>query len=460
MKRFVLLTALLALTALTFTACGGGSNSSPSQGGSTPQYQAFVTGEDAPVPSVISFYITINSITVSNSSSTVTLLSQPTTVDFGRLMGLRSLLGFNKVAAGSYTSATFTLASPVIYYVDMTTTPPSVGKINGTLTNSTVTVAFPNGSPLTVSSDGQAGLHMDFDLRQSLAVDNNGQITGSVNPTIDVMAVSASDELGQITEFTGSLVSTNSAENTFTMQGPYGFQEVVDVSSVSPQTLFNGSYTLGSLPTNAIVSVVGTFQADGSIMASDVEVITTDKAFISGRILAVAPGPVVTMFVGEELPDLSPTIPIDTVYTVNLSAVTQYDVCFIDNWLTGQFFNNSTLVVGQRIFVGGSFQNATFTPDLVSLRRQGVLGSLVANSVSINSGNQGSFEMQNDLLMSYAAGGPFTVYTGDLTIFENINGLAGLQSAGAANLVTRGLVFEDLNTQKPIVVAGRVRVLP
>ncbi|HXZ40476.1 MAG TPA: DUF4382 domain-containing protein [Terriglobales bacterium] len=460
MKRFVLLTALLALIALTFTACGDSSSSSPSQSGSTPQYQAFVTGEDAPVPSVISFYITINSITVSNSSSTVTLLSQPTTVDFGRLMGLRSLLGFNKVAAGSYTSATFTLASPVIYYVDMTTTPPSVGKINGTLTNSTVTVAFPNGSPLTVSSNGQAGLHMDFDLRQSLAVDNNGQITGSVNPTIEVMAVSASSELGQITEFTGSVVSTSSAENTFTMQGPYGFQEVIDVSSVSPQTLFNGSYTLGSLPTNAIVSVVGTFQADGSIMASDVEVITTDKAFISGRILAVAPGPVVTMFVGEELPDLSPTIPIDTVYTVNLSAVTQYDVCFIDNWLTGQFFNNSTLVVGQRIFVGGSFQNATFTPDLVSLRRQGILGSLVANSVSINSGNQGSFEMQNDLLMSYSAGGPFTVYTGEPTIFENINGLAGLQSAGAANLVTRGLVFKDLNTQKPIVVAGRVRVLP
>jgi hypothetical protein len=453
MKRFALFVALLALIALTFAGCGGGSTSS-NGGGSDSPAQVFVTGEDAPLPSVVSFYITINSITLNNSSSSVTVLSTPTTVDFGRLMGLRSLLGFNTVAAGTYTSATFSLANPVIYTVSLTPT-PALNKMNGTLTNSTVTVAFPNGSPLTVGSNGLAGLHMDFDLRQSLAVDGNGQITGSVNPTIDVMAVSASSELGQITDFTGSVLSTSA--NSFTVQGPYGFQEVIAVNS---QTQFSGTYTLASLPTNAIVSVVGTFQADGSILAAEVEVITTDKAFISGRILAVNPGPVVTMFVGEELPNLSPTIPVDTVYTVDLSAVTQYDICFMDNWLTGQFFSNSTMVVGQRIFVGGTFQSGTFTPDLVSLRRQGVLGQLVLNSVSITSGNQGSFQMQNDLLMSYAAGGAFTVDTGSVTFFENVNGLAGLQAAGAANLVVRGLVFKDLTTGKPFVVAGRVRVLP
>ena len=457
MKRFPFVTALLALIALTFTACGGGSSTSSTGGGTQDaQAQVFVTGEDAPVTSVVSFYITINSITLNNSSSTVTVLSQPTTVDFGRLIGLRSLLGFNTVTPGTYTSATFTLANPVIYDVDMTTNPPSLASMNGTLTNSTVTVAFPSGSPLTVGKNGLAGLHLDFDLRQSLAVDGNGQITGSLNPNIDIMAVSASDELGQITDFTGSVLSVSTSANTFMVQGPYGFQEVIDTNS---QTVFNGTYTLASLPVNGIVCVEGTVQADGSIMASGVEVITTDKAFISGWILAINPGPTVTMFVGEELPNLSPNIPVDTVYTVDLSAVTQYDVCFFDNWFSQQLFNGSTLVVGQRIFVGGTAQSGTFTPDMVSLRRQGVIGSLVGNSVSIIGGNVGSFQMQNDLLMSYAAGGPFTVNTGAGTIFENINGLTGLQSAGAANLVVRGLVFKDLNTGKPVVWAHRVRVL-
>jgi hypothetical protein len=168
------------------------------------------------------------------------------------------------------------------------------------------------------------------------------------------------------------------------------------------------------------------------------------------------------MFVGEELPNLSPTIPIDTVYTVDLSAVSNYAVCFFDNWFTQQFFNANSLVVGQRIFVGGTFSSATFTPNIVSLRRQGVIGSLVENSVNVtNAGtNLGSFMMQNDLLMSYAAGGPFAVNTGSGTTFVNIDGLTGLQNAGAANLVVRGLVFDDPSTGKPVVWAGRVRVLP
>jgi hypothetical protein len=83
----------------------------------------------------------------------------------------------------------------------------------------------------------------------------------------------------------------------------------------------------------------------------------------------------------------------------------------------------------------------------------------VQGSVNIISGNVGSFEMQNDALMSYSAGGPFTVNTVGQTVFVNINGLSGLQTAGATNLVSRGLVFYDPISQKPIVWAHRVRVL-
>jgi hypothetical protein len=104
-----------------------------------------------------------------------------------------------------------------------------------------------------------------------------------------------------------------------------------------------------------------------------------------------------------------------------------------------------------------------FTPDMVSLRRQGVVGALVASSVNITGGsgsNLGYFQMQNDALMTYSAGGPFTVYTGNVTVFENIDGLSGLQAAGTPNLIARGLVFKDQSNGKPVVVAGRVRVLP
>src|SRR5580704_2987107 len=229
MRRFLSLTGLLAF-ALSFSACNGVSNSSSSTPPPNTQGQVFATGEDAPVSSVIAFNITINSITLNNGSTTAQVLSTPTRVDFGQLVGLRSLLGFNTVAAGTYTSATFTFATspaPSINYVDLSTTPPSVGTATGTLSNATVTVAFPSGAPLVVGSNGLAGLHMDFNLRQSLAMSNgnltitNGTI--AVTPSIDVMAVSASSNLGQINEFIGNVVSVNTAANTFVLQGPYGF---------------------------------------------------------------------------------------------------------------------------------------------------------------------------------------------------------------------------------------------
>jgi hypothetical protein len=462
MKRAMFSALLLAIAATI--GCGGASNSSENfqQNSSGPVY---MTGEDAPSSSVVGFNVTIDKITLNNSNTMATVLSTPEAVDFARLVGLRTLLGFNTVQPGTYTSVTFTFENtnpqPVISYVDLSTTPPSVQTMKGSFSQATVTVPFPTSAPLQVSSNGLAGLRIDFDVDDSLAT-TGGQINGTINPVMNVWAVSASEEVGEITDFTGNVTSVN-APNSFQMQGPYGMPRTIDVNS---NTQYNGSYSINSLTTNAIVSVIGDMQADGSILAKYVELITTDKAFVSGRILAVNPssGPVtsVTMWIGEEL-GTSGVLPVDTVQTINLSGVQNYDVCFFDNFLINQVFNNTELVVGQRIFIGGTVNSGAFTPDMVSLRRQGVVGALVANSVTITGGsgsNLGYFQMQNDALMSYSAGGPFTVYTGNATVFENIDGLSGLAAAGTPNLVSRGLVFKDQSTGKPVVVAGRVRVLP
>jgi len=116
---------------------------------------------------------------------------------------------------------------------------------------------------------------------------------------IFIQAVKASDPEGQVTDFTGSVISVNTSTNSFLIQGPWGFQENVQVNS---QTQFNHGYALVSLPVNAIVSIMGQVQADGSILAAAVEVVTTDKAFISGRLLQANPssGPAqtITIYIG------------------------------------------------------------------------------------------------------------------------------------------------------------------
>jgi hypothetical protein len=124
MKRVFASIILIMLVNLVLTGCGSNSSTSTT----TMQSQSgnvFVTGEDAPLPSVVGFDVTINSITLNGQSNSPQVISTPTTVDFARLLGLRSPLSFNSVPADTYSSATFVLVKPVISYVDMTQNPPA-----------------------------------------------------------------------------------------------------------------------------------------------------------------------------------------------------------------------------------------------------------------------------------------------------------------------------------------------
>jgi Domain of unknown function (DUF4382) len=448
--------ALLTLLAMLGVGCSG-TGSSSSNSSSAPG-SMFVTGEDAPLASVVGFDVTINSITLNGSNNTsAQVLTTPTTVDFARLLGLRSPLTFNSVNAGTYTSATFSLSNPVISYVQLSPSPTVTaldgwfGSVNGPTTTS-VTVNFP--AAMVVSSNGLAGLRMEFDIRQSVAVDSNGDVTGVVNPTIYAAAVGASDPNAQVTDLTGGLVSVNAAGNSFVIQGLYGKQWTIDVSN---STQFNSGWSINNLAAPAFIGVQGAFQADGSLMANNVEVITTSQAFISGRVLAVNPtsGPVqtITMWVGETSADL--VSEIDSIQTINVSLVSQYDICFFNNLYTNAFFNDSSVLVGQRIFVGGSYSNSVFTPQMISLRFQGVYGTL--GTVSITDGNVGTFQLQANGLIGYSLGGsPLTVATGTGTFFINTTGLSALQSAGPIPLVAGGLLFYDSTLSSPIMVAAVV----
>ncbi len=454
MKRFLVLTTTILLATLVLVGCGS-SNSSSSMQSQTGS--VFVTGEDAPLPSVVGIDVTINSVTLNGQNNSAQLISTPQTVDFARLLGLRSPLAFNTVPADTYTTATIVLANPVISYVDMSQNPPALNTINGTLPQSPfpMTVTFPK--PMVVGSNGLAGLKMEFDIRQSLAVDGNGQITGVINPVLDVKATRASDPDGKVTDLTGGLVSANAANSSFVMQGPYGRQLTVYVNN---STQFNSGWNINDLSAPAFVGVQGSFQADGSLLADAVEVITTAQSFLSGRILQViangnGQAQSVTMWVGETGADLLNES--RTIQTVDISAVTEYDICFMDGPLTGLLFNDTSLEVGQRIFIGGGFVNPTFTPQMISLRRQGAYGTLVPGSVTVTQGNAGSFQLSNNGLLGFSVGGPVTVHTGNDTVFFNLNGLNALAGdTTPVPLITRGLFLKNPSTGTPAFYAGWV----
>jgi hypothetical protein len=310
---------------------------------------------------------------------------------------------------------------------------------------------------MVVNANGLAGLRMEFDIRQSVAVNGSGQVTGAVNPVIYVKATKASDPDGQVTDLMGGLVSVNAAGNSFLLQGPYGRQLTVYVNN---STLFNSGWSINNMATPEFVAVQGAFQADGSLMATGVEVITTAQSFLSGRVLAEmtnSSGQVqqITMWVGETGADMVGDV--DTIQTIDVSQVSTYDVCFLNGPLTNAVFNDSTVVVGQRIFIGGSYASSVFTPTMISLRLQGVYGMFVPASVAVTNGNAGSFQLSNNGLVGYSVGGPVTVNTYNLTYFHNLTGLGQLQStATAVPVVARGLLLLDPVSGNPEVYAGMV----
>src|SRR5277367_5473310 len=175
--------------AILLSSCGGGmSTSSPAP---NAQASVFTVGTDAPLPSVVFCQIMVTGITIFNGTTNVPVLTTPQVVDFAQLSGLHQLLDLNSVPVGTYTSATITIASPVIGFIDTTQNPPAISTINGTLTQSTVTVNLAN--PFVLGSADLVGLRMELDLRKSLAIDVNGQVTGSVNPTFHMQLLNATN---------------------------------------------------------------------------------------------------------------------------------------------------------------------------------------------------------------------------------------------------------------------------
>lgn len=459
MKKFLVLGMLVALTIIGLGCGSSNSSNSSNSGSNSATANVFMTGEDAPLSSVVGFNVTLNSGTLNGQDGkTATVISTPVTVDFARLVGLRAPLAFNAVAPDTYVSATFVMASPVISYVDLTQNPPALNTINGTFPNGqtpySLTVNF--ATPMVVGNNGLAGLRMDMDIRKSVAVDQNGTVTGAVNPVIYVKATKASDSDGKVTDLMGGLVSVAAASNSFVLQGPYGRQLTVYVSNT---TQFNSGWSINNMAAPAFVAVQGMFQADGSLMASGVEVITTAHSFISGRVLQVTANSSgqaqqITMWVGETGADM--VSDVDTIMTVDVSQVTTYEVCFLDGPLTNFAFNDTSVVVGQRIFIGGSFASNTFTPTMISLRRQGVYGTFVPGSVT-GTDNAGSFQISNNGLVGYSVGGPVTVNTFSLTDFDGgLSGLSTLQSTTTPiPIVTRGLLLKSLSGS-PELYAGYV----
>ena len=458
----VSLLAVLTLSAATLlnSGCGANTINSGSSVTGAVTAPAFVVGTDAPLASVTSFNVQIESITATTSAGTsVNLISGTPTVDFARYDGLQTLIDMNDVPVGTYTGVTVTLGTATIGYLNATSgSAPAIQTEAATLTTSTVTKTL--ATPLVVATTGPVGLHMDFDLRKSIAVDGSGQITGSVTPTLDINVVAPSDPGAYIDEFTAAVVSVNMTAQSFVIQGPHGRNFTVNVNG---QTEWDNNESLNSLTTSSIVTLSGTLdRADSTLDADDVAIDSQDGFYAGGLLTYVTPNSGTASDFQFLVHGTLPTgtgVTLGQIAQVNLNGSENFFIRRMHNTLTQYLFNNSTLLPGQHITVGGPASGATNGSALrvkrVVLRQRGYIATLVPGSINTSSN---SFQVQITDFAGLLIPQTVTVYVDGMTDYRN--GFTGLSNVSSStNLRVVGLLLKDPASGNTILLARYVDVL-
>ena len=454
--------ASILLACFALSSCGGGSYSASQPSADAQTASVFTVGTDASLPSVVSCQVMVTGITLNNGSANVPVLSNPQIVDFARLSGLHQLLDLNTVPTGTYSSATVTISSPVIGFIDTTANPPVVNTINGTLTQSSVTVTFKQ--PFVLMTNDLAGLRMEFDLAKSLET-TGGVVNGNVNPVFEMALLDATDSSVSIDDFHAGVVGVT-GNNSFVVQGPKGRQWTVQTNG---NTEFDDpAIPVSSFTTNTIVELSGQLDpVTHAIDASEVEVVSNDDFVLAGLLTSVRPpsgaATQADLYIRAELPDIT-GISDGQIETLNLNGSETYRIANINNPITALLFSNTSLAAGQVVDIGGDVSTSNGTPSLtihrVVLRRQGQAGAWVPGSTVVQSGNAGTFQLTDNSQAGILLPNPLTIITANSTRFINLSGLSALTGTQQIPIRVVGFILSDLATSTPVMVARSVEELP
>ena len=431
---------------------GCGTTASMNTNPQTVTAPAFIIGTDAPLPSVTSFSVEIQSIdAVTTTGTSVPLLSGSPTVDFARFNGLQTLLDMNDVPADTYTQIAVTFSSATIGYLQTGSGAPTIATMPATFTTPTYTQTLTN--PLVVTTTSPVGIHMDFRLDKSIQV-SSGQITGSVTPTLEINAVGTTDPGAYIDEFIAGVVNPTASAQSFTIQGPHGRIFTVNVTG---QTEWDNGDTLASLTSTSIVQISGVLdRADSTIDADEVAILTQDGFYAAGQITYVQPssGPATDfqLYVRGTLPASGDGVSLGQIAQVNLTGSEKFFIYWMHNPLTQFLFNPSTLLPGQHVSVGGTLAGAANADALsvkrVVLRNWGFNGTFVPNSVSND-----TFQMNiNGFAGLLVPGQPVTVYVGAGTKFRSGFSAIGDLST-STNIRVVGLLIKDPTSGDSVILA-------
>jgi hypothetical protein len=478
MRRPLVGFALVAVPVmLASLSCGGPGGSpnllQPAMGPVT------ILGGDAPACDIISAPVTIPSATLTpqGGGTPVTLISpsSPITVDFASLSDILTLLSQTSVPTGTYSTLTVQLATPQLMVINTGVTPPVPIALQ--VPTSAVTLSFHLSPALVVSATGPAVVQVDFNLLQSAQVDSSGQLTGALNPVVQVALPTPAVTVGfgEMEDLSGIIQSVNSSvaagssfAGSFTLPMPGVAGQTLTINTTN-NTLFDNVSGLGGLVAGKTFAEVDAFlDAQGNVVANEVDAEAEEDPSLSqaaflGVVTSVTRNSSgnatqLTVYVRQAQPALSGVM-VPGLLTFNLTSSTQEQL-FPTRINQGNIpLGPANLGPGQEVVVHGQLPTAgsTFNANAIFLHLQSVGGSFAATPppVVASDGLTGGFSFApcSTLLSS----NPMTVFTFFNTAFPGVTGggLAGLPSSSF--LLAKGLVFYEPNS---IAVNGMSAVTP
>ena len=480
-KRILVVALTVGLGAWVVSSCGGYKKPAPAV--SNGIVAAFIG--DVPFCGVLGYRSTITGLTLTpkggGTAVSVFLISPSASpfvkVNFGELRDFSTPLVLGRVPVGTYDKATITFSSSEIVTFDPSLSSPI--KI--------ASPAIPTTPPqfaiepaLTVVAGKVSGLNIDFNMAQSIALDQQGNVTGSATPvmTFNSVIASAINGFGEMDDIKGFVTSVTNSSTGTGFIGGFGFQTLSGTAplfsvNLTTSTQFCGPATasnqscvpiaLNQLLTGSFVEMDGFVDSNGNLVAKALEV--EDRETPEQNHLALI-GNVVSvtkdsngnatqfrLYVSEEEPDDEFSIALDSIVVVNVTPSTIYQFSSRATNFASLPVDATSLAPGQEVVVHGVFTvppattpapavppPTTVAADKVYVKLQSHQGNFSSLVAAQGDDKTGAFWMASCGALFQNA--PILVLTNSNTAYVNLTGLSALTPQPA--LLVKGLVFFEL----------------
>jgi hypothetical protein len=391
---------MLAILIALASGCGGGgsglsSNPTPTPGAGANSAQ--VRFGDAPADSVISFEVSVSSLSLTpagGGAAVSVAVPANNRIELTHASGKFEPFIAGNLPQGTFSAANLTLANSELTFLTTTGTPVH---INGPASASITVPLTPN---LTIGSSPLV-LNIDVNVANSITT-SAGVVNGisfgptSFNITAKAPGVAANqqDDDGEIEDVQGTVTAVNGSSFTFKV-GQTGSLMTFNTDGT---TEFKDGVTSVAGLLNQVVTVEGFTRADGSLFAKEVEGLeNANGGEVEGLITSIS-GSTLTVNAQDGIGNGFDDTKVGDSFSVSIAGLnaSKFRVKagngFGGGLPSATFpFDATTIHQGQRIEVDTDVAvppaNGSINPDKINLQQQGVSGvvaNAAANTFDIN----------------------------------------------------------------------------